>query len=103
MAFNGINRINPRGKEVLIIGAGAIGLLATACAKALGASKVLVADINAERLQLAKGMGADEIINSKETNLSNEVMRLTNGDGKTVHTHICKTYKKPGPWSSRSS
>jgi len=81
VAFNGVNRINTLGKEVLIIGAGAIGLLAAACAKALGASKVLVADINSERLQLAKTMGADVIINSRETNLQSEVMRLTNGDG----------------------
>ena len=62
-------------------GAGAIGLLATSVAKALGASRIMIADINEERLQLAKKMGADVLINCKETNLHQEVMRLTNGDG----------------------
>ena len=58
--------------------------MAAACAKALGASKILVADINSDRLQLAKTMGADVIINSRETDLQCEVMRLTNGDGKKL-------------------
>ena len=93
VAFNGVNRINPLGKEVLIIGAGAIGLLAAACAKALGASKILVADINSDRLQLAKTMGADVIINSRETDLQCEVMRLTNGDGKKLFVAISRNIK----------
>jgi len=81
VAHNGVSRIGVENQEVLIIGAGAIGLLATAVSKALGASKVMIADINSERLQLAKEMGADVLINCKEVNLQQEVMRLTNGDG----------------------
>ena len=54
----------------------------------MGASKILVADINSERLQLAKTMGADVIINSRETDLQCEVMRLTNGDGKKLFVAI---------------
>jgi threonine dehydrogenase-like Zn-dependent dehydrogenase len=38
----------------------------------LGASKVMIADINSERLQLAKEMGADVLINCKEVNLQEE-------------------------------
>ena len=81
MAHNGVSRIGVENQEVLVIGAGAIGLLATSVAKALGASRIMIADINEERLQLAKKMGADVLINCKETNLHQEVMRLTNGDG----------------------
>ena len=82
VAFNGINRIDVKGNDVLVIGAGAIGLFATAIAKATGASKVLVADINDERLALAKKLGADMVINTRKTDLHEEVKRVTNGAGK---------------------
>ena len=36
VAYNGIEKIDVKGKDILIIGAGAIGLLGAACAKALG-------------------------------------------------------------------
>ena len=81
MAHNGVSRIGVEGQEVLIIGAGAIGLLASSVAKALGATRVLIADINAERLQLASKMGADVTINCKEVDLHQEVMRLTGNNG----------------------
>ena len=81
VAHNGVTRIGVTDQVVLVIGAGAIGLLATAVAKALGATSVIVADINKERLNLAKKMGADVTINCKEVDLHQEVFRLTNGDG----------------------
>lgn len=46
-------------QNVLVTGAGTMGLLSLKVAKAYGASKVIVADINAKRLELAKMMGAD--------------------------------------------
>ena len=51
-------------KEVIIVGAGTIGLLAMQCAKALGARSVTAIDINSERLALAQHLGADFIYNS---------------------------------------
>jgi len=81
VAHNGVSRIGVENQEVLVIGAGAIGLLAAAVAKALGASKIMIADINEDRLQLAKEMGADILINCKKVNLHEEIMRLTNDNG----------------------
>ena len=81
VAYNGVSKIDVKNQEVLILGAGAIGLLASAVSKALGAKKVVVVDINWDRLNLAKDMGADVLINSKEVDLKNEIMKLTNGDG----------------------
>ncbi|EFN7664969.1 TPA: alcohol dehydrogenase catalytic domain-containing protein [Escherichia coli] len=54
------------GKEVIIIGAGTIGLLAMQCAAALGAKSVTAIDINPERLELAKKIGATYTYNSAE-------------------------------------
>lgn len=53
------------GKNVVIVGAGTIGLLAMQCARALGAKSVTAIDINPEKLQLAKSLGATHVFNSK--------------------------------------
>ncbi|NDL64313.1 zinc-binding dehydrogenase [Acerihabitans arboris] len=55
-----------KDKEVIIIGAGTIGLLAMQCAKALGARSVTAIDINPERLELSKKLVADYVYNSAE-------------------------------------
>jgi D-arabinose 1-dehydrogenase-like Zn-dependent alcohol dehydrogenase len=54
------------GETIVIQGAGGLGLNATAVAKDMGAHKVVVIDGIAERLELAKGFGADELIDMKE-------------------------------------
>ncbi|PJG84310.1 alcohol dehydrogenase catalytic domain-containing protein [Conservatibacter flavescens] len=51
-------------KNVIVIGAGTIGLLAAQAAKGLGAKTVSVIDINEEKLALAKTLGADFVFNS---------------------------------------
>ncbi|WP_407271841.1 zinc-binding dehydrogenase [Radiobacillus sp. PE A8.2] len=51
------------GDRVLITGAGLIGLFALQAVHAMGASQITVMDGNPERLQLAKKLGADTIIN----------------------------------------
>jgi len=81
VAYNGVDQIQVEGKEVLVIGCGAIGLFAVAVAKAKGASNVIAADVVDTRLELARKMGADVTINSKEKNLKEEIMKLTNGNG----------------------
>lgn len=50
-------------KNVIVLGVGTIGLLAMQSAKALGAKSVTAVDINNERLELAKQLGADHVIN----------------------------------------
>lgn len=47
------------GSRVLVTGAGTMGLLALLVAKAYGAQSVAIADINRDRLSLAKELGAD--------------------------------------------
>ena len=54
------------GKNVIIIGAGTIGLLALQCARELGAKSITAIDINPQKLALAKMLGATHVFNSKE-------------------------------------
>jgi D-xylulose reductase len=48
------------GHNVLIMGAGPVGLLAMGVAKGLGAAKIIAVDINEERLDFAKSYAATD-------------------------------------------
>src|SRR5258708_27236764 len=54
------------GENVVIQGAGGLGVYATAVAQEIGAGQVIVIDSIRERLELARGFGADEIIDLEE-------------------------------------
>ena len=54
------------GSRVVIFGAGGLGLTATAAAKAMGATTVIVTDRIESRLHLAQQFGADHVVNIAE-------------------------------------
>jgi threonine 3-dehydrogenase len=62
------------GEDVLITGAGPIGIMAAAVARHAGARYVVVTDINPYRLALAKKLGATRVVDVRTENLK-EVMR----------------------------
>lgn len=61
------------GSDVLITGAGPIGIMAAAVARHAGARQVVITDVNAYRLALAQTMGATRAVNVAQENL-NQVM-----------------------------
>lgn len=67
------------GEFCLIYGAGPIGMLAGMAAKAFGA-RVIMADVVQERLDLARQVGIDVIINSAKEDVVSRVAELTGGD-----------------------
>ncbi|UCC96253.1 MAG: zinc-dependent dehydrogenase [Candidatus Omnitrophota bacterium] len=54
------------GQHILILGGGISGLLHLLLARAQGAGRIIVTDINEYRLKAAKEFGADEVIHAKE-------------------------------------
>eukprot|EP01060_Flectonema_neradi_P009356 TRINITY_DN1666_c6_g1_i1.p1 TRINITY_DN1666_c6_g1~~TRINITY_DN1666_c6_g1_i1.p1 ORF type:complete len:394 (+),score=92.82 TRINITY_DN1666_c6_g1_i1:56-1183(+) len=70
-----------KGDDVLIIGCGAIGLLAVQICKAMGASKIIAADIDPAKLEVARRCGADVVVNSKNESLKDAVMKHTENFG----------------------
>lgn len=68
---------------VLIYGSGTIGLATLQVAKQLGA-RCMVVDILAPRLELAKKMGADRVINSTQESVAEIVQQETQGTGPQV-------------------
>jgi len=72
------------GEDVLITGAGPIGCMATAIARQAGARKVVVTDINADRLTLAKKMGATRVVDVSREKLPDVQQELGMKEGFDV-------------------
>jgi L-iditol 2-dehydrogenase len=66
------------GASVLVIGSGIAGLLHIKLARALGAGRVIATDIDEYRLETAKKLGADMVINAKE-NVTEKVKKYNDG------------------------
>ncbi|PTY35948.1 L-threonine 3-dehydrogenase [Saccharospirillum sp. MSK14-1] len=72
------------GEDVLITGAGPIGMMAAAVAKHAGARHVVVTDVNDYRLDLAKKMGASRVVNVAQESLTDVVNSLHMTEGFDV-------------------
>jgi len=82
--INGINKSSiQQGDDVVIIGAGPMGLLHVQLAKHRGA-RVIVSELIKDRLEVAKKLGADEIINPNRENLVEKINELTENRGVNV-------------------
>jgi L-iditol 2-dehydrogenase len=69
---------------VLVIGAGMIGLLLLQAARADGASRVYISDVDETRLKLAADLGADRTFDSSGGALIDEIRLVTGGNGVDV-------------------
>ena len=83
VATHAVRRANVRlGETVLVLGAGAIGLLVAALCKRMGAKEVIVSDFSAFRLQMAMTLGATRTVNpGKGESLEQAVAEATGGKG----------------------
>ncbi|WP_438387989.1 NAD(P)-dependent alcohol dehydrogenase [Actinopolyspora saharensis] len=69
------------GDSVAVFGAGAVGLSAVMAAALTTATRVVVVDIIASRLELAKEMGATDVINGAEEDVAARLGEVTGGGG----------------------
>ena len=69
------------GEDVLITGAGPIGIMAVAVCKFVGARNVVITDVNDYRLELARKLGATKAINVSQENIKDSYsdLNMTNG------------------------
>ncbi|MGO4385007.1 L-threonine 3-dehydrogenase [Specibacter sp. RAF43] len=72
------------GEDVLITGAGPIGLMAVAVARHAGARKIAITDVSEPRLAMAAGMGADLAVNVATTRLREAQRELGMREGFDV-------------------
>lgn len=75
LAFNAV------GEDVLITGAGPIGIMAVAIMKHIGARHVVITDVNDYRLDLAKQMGATRAVNVKYQSIAEVMAELEMNEG----------------------
>ena len=69
------------GKTAAVFGLGAIGFICVQWLRALGCTKVIAVDVADDKLALAKRLGADEVINTKEEGYMEKAMDITGGKG----------------------
>ncbi len=72
------------GEDVLITGAGPIGIMAAAVAKHVGARHVVITDINPYRLELARKMGATRAVDVSKEDLKDVMNELGMTEGFDV-------------------
>ncbi|MBC5793010.1 MAG: zinc-dependent alcohol dehydrogenase family protein [Nanohaloarchaea archaeon] len=72
------------GDTAVVIGDGAVGLCAVAASKRLGAERIIAVGHHEDRLEVAKEMGATDVVSSKGEEAVEEVMELTNGGANHV-------------------
>ena len=72
------------GDTVAVFAQGPIGLCATAGAKLAGATTIIGVDALPERLEMAKRLGADHVVNFRKADPVAEIMRITDGRGVDV-------------------
>ncbi|HUT55301.1 MAG TPA: scyllo-inosose 3-dehydrogenase [bacterium] len=72
------------GDNVLILGGGPVGMAACAILKRAGAARVILSEPEAGRRQMAKKMGADYVINSKQESLGEAALDYTRGEGAAL-------------------
>jgi threonine 3-dehydrogenase len=71
-------------RSVVITGVGSIGLMAIPVARAAGASSITAIDVNQEKLDVARRLGADHTFLASDSEVVDAVKELTNGDGVDV-------------------
>jgi len=80
-ALHALQKVEPSGKNVAILGVGTIGLMACELAKILGANKVISLDVNENRLAYSLKVGADVAVNGLKDDLVKVAMEQTGGHG----------------------
>ncbi len=83
-AVHTMTHFDLEGKDIVVVGCGPIGLMGVNVAKAYKAKKVIAIEVNDYRLNLAKEIGADVVINPLREDVIKRVLEETNGRGADV-------------------
>ncbi|MDD4877269.1 MAG: zinc-binding dehydrogenase, partial [Dehalococcoidales bacterium] len=85
VGLNAARRAKPKfGDTVVILGAGVIGQGAMQGFRAMGATKIIVSEVGQKRLEMAKALGADIVINAREEDPVKRVLEITSSKGADI-------------------
>ncbi len=91
-AFHTVLSPDIAGSVVLVLGCGPIGCFAVGIARAAGAASVIASDVNPVRLELARGMGAQVLLNAAKADVVERVLAETRGEGADL---VCEMSGHP--------
>lgn len=85
-AFSALKKAEPYpyDNSLVIISAGGLGLLALKIARARYGINPIVLDIDDDKLQVAKALGASAVINSSSENAAQQLLKLTGGGARSI-------------------
>ena len=69
----------PAGSSVAVVGAGGVGLASVMAAKVAGATTIIAMDLSDERLALAAELGATHTFNTKDADITEKLLEVTDG------------------------
>lgn len=84
-----------RGQSVAVIGCGGVGVAAVAGAVLAGAGRVIAVDVDARKLDHARGQGATDLVDASSADPVEEIRRLTGGFGADV---VIDAVGRPETW-----
>lgn len=81
-AYTAIKKANTNSQQHLVIfGVGGLGLMGVQIARAITRANIICVDIDDEKLQTAKDLGADSVVNSKDAGAVEKIISLCGGKG----------------------
>ncbi len=81
-AYTAIKKSNANSQHNMVIfGAGGLGLMGVQIARAITNANIICVDIDDAKLTLAKELGADSVVNSKDPDAAQKIISLCNGKG----------------------
>lgn len=84
-AYGAVKNANLKpGDNLVIVGAGGLGLMAVQLAKAVTGARIIAMDLDLEKLKVAKENGADDTVSPKEGDPVKRVMEMTDKLGADV-------------------
>src|SRR5262249_60765986 len=85
------------GRDVVVFGPGPVGLTTVQVCKALGARQVILVGSRPAPLELGRRLGADHVINARETDPVSAVLGLTAGAGADMAVECSGGIQTPPP------
>lgn len=79
--YSALQQLQPqkRNSSIAIIGLGGLGLMAISVANALGIDNIIACDISEDRLEVARALGARNVLNTKNANATDQLIELSQG------------------------
>jgi L-iditol 2-dehydrogenase len=85
VAVHGVNRTPVRlGDSAVVVGTGMIGLLVVQALKKAGCGRIIAVDLEDNKLDLAKKLGATDSLNPSRDDVPRSVIEMTNGAGADI-------------------